>query len=159
MKQTLVEVLLSLFHDYMQETQDYQNNKQAEKSAHDAMAARVNELEQACQEHFNEIDNFPPGNDIVEIDVKSPLRIYSPQECHYLCIKCRGLLTFLEHLGALNAFQREWIINQVTIGAARRPNYDEFKWFVFYTLFTGNELTVDAEQYGSLIMNSSQQSH
>lgn len=139
MKQTLVEVLIYLFHNYMKESHENPEEVEQALASLEEMAIDVGQLEQACQE-LSEAGLLPTSNGEVTQHPLS-IRVYNTDECNALDTECRGLLFTLEQLGLMSAENRETIIEQVMASNAEHVEFDEFKWFVLFTILKDESLT------------------
>ncbi len=99
----------------------------------DKIEIRENEAQQS-----NESDSV-----FFQLPSQGATRIYGSEECAKLDYKCRSLLMFLEHIGVLNHFSREAIIDKVMSYEDHQISLETLKWAILTVL--GQELDDEEE--------------
>ena len=119
MKATLLEVLMDLFHHYLE------NGK--------ATIPNLNEILDGLDQFSRKLDNSSetPEDSAEAITLgacdKHSIRIYSAQECLKLDTSCRGFLSTLEQARLISAEQREQLIESATESRHKTLSLEELK--------------------------------
>ena len=113
MKESVLDVLIYLFENYMFDDDGYEPDQET----------LMVELSQAGFEHgmidqaFEWLENLAVLCELHPEDmpdsVHGAIRHYTEEECEHLDVEARGLLLSLEQCGVLNAVSREMVIDQL----------------------------------------------
>jgi Smg protein len=134
MKQTVIDILIYLFENYIDEQLELDADHDKLKSelrdaGFDALEiAKAFEWLQGLAASRDRTDSLGPAN-------KTSLRLYAPEEESKLDTECRGFLYFLEQVGVLDATNRELVIDRVLALEADEVDIGQLKWIVLMVLF------------------------
>tara|TARA_B100001123_G_scaffold270249_1_gene300777 strand:+ start:530 stop:1030 length:501 start_codon:yes stop_codon:yes gene_type:complete len=133
MKQTVLDVLIYLFENYMDEEIDLSSDRDSIESAltyagfEDSQVMKAFDWLQALAES---------GEDSpTEAGANSAIRVFAPDEEAKLDVESRGFLLFLEQSGVLNPHSRELVIDRVMALEAEDIDIEQLKWVVLMVLF------------------------
>lgn len=139
MKQSVFDVLMYLFENYMDE-----------ESARDADPEQLKaQLSDAGFGKANITKAFDWLEGLVRLQDETPhfshspdtLRVFTDAEQKKLDTDCRGFLHFLEQMGVLDATNREHVIDRVMALESEEIEINQLKWVVLMVLF--NQSGVD----------------
>ena len=134
MKETVLDVLMYLFENYLDEEMETQPDR-------DSLAV---ELREAGFDHL-EVDKALSWLDdlaesrsihVDELSQRRSVRVFAESEQARLDTDCRGYLLFLEQAGILSAAQRELCIDRLMALESSELDIDQIKWVVLMVLFT-----------------------
>jgi Smg protein len=128
MKETIFDVLIYLFENYMESERDYLPDTDVIRG--ELMEVGFEQLE--INRAFAWLESLSLESTIAQ--VSSTFRIFSPQEQAKLEIDCRNLLLFLEYNGVLSPANRERVIDRAMALADAEISLDELKWIILMVL-------------------------
>ena len=137
MKETILDVLLSLFEHYFYDDPDAVRSRDSLQTG-----ALQSQLTQAgfgpteIHKAFDWLDELArqrPATAVVRRD--TPVRVYADCEQDRLDLECRGFLMFLEQHGVLDADQRELVLDRAMALEQEELDLDDLKWVVLMVLF------------------------
>jgi Smg protein len=133
MKETVFDVLMYLFNNYLDE--DYELNTDQE-SLHKVLTLAGFEDNQV-QKAFDWLESLS-YSDLSEQSKKTASnishRIFNDREMEMLGTECRGLFTYLEQAGILDADDRELVIDRVMALESDEIDIHQLKWVVLMVL-------------------------
>ena len=153
MKETVLDVLIYLFENYMFDDGGYEPDQET----------LVIELSQAGFEHnmidqaFNWLENLAAlcelhPEELPEI-AGGAIRHYTQEECEHLNLEARGLLLSLEQCGVLNTVSREMVIDQLMALGDEQVEIDHIKWVILMVLSNYTDGEGISELTESLILD------
>ena len=141
MKESVLDVLIYLFENYMFDDDGYEPDQET----------LVLELSQAGFEHTMIDQAFDWLENLAQLCEQNPdefspvhagaIRHYTTAECEHLHLEARGLLLSLEQCGVLNPVTREMVIDQLMALGVEQVELDHIKWVILMVLsnYTGGE--------------------
>ncbi len=141
MKESLLDVLIYLFENYMFDDDGYEPDQETlalelsqagfEHAMIDQAFDWLENLARLCEQNPGENSICPAG----------AVRHYTPDECEHLNLEARGLLLSLEQCGVLNGITREMVIDQLMALGVEQVELDHIKWVILMVLsnYTGGE--------------------
>lgn len=139
MKQSVFDVLMYLFENYIDDDNARQTNPEELKALlKDAGFGKT---------HISAAFQWLEG--LVRLQEETPViassnhaqRVYNSQEAEKLNVECQGFLHFLEQMGVIDAISREHIIDRVMALESEEIELTQLKWVVLMVLF--NQTGVD----------------
>lgn len=128
MKETIFDVLIYLFENYMEEETDRVPDTDVIRS-------------ELLDAGFEQLDISRAFAWLESLSLENPLssaaptfRIFCRQEQEKLDIECRNLLLFLEYTGILSTTNRERVIDRAMALADAEISLDELKWIILMVL-------------------------
>jgi Smg protein len=145
MKESVLDILIYLFENYADP--DFQHELESGSQDDSAREALRDELKlagfrvTAIDNALTWLDSLAEGTErpIAEPAARA-IRVFSDNECKQLDTECRGYILYLEHIGILDATQRELVVDRLL--ALRSPANDQdidieqVKWVVLMVLFS-----------------------
>jgi Smg protein len=134
MKETMLDVLMYLFDQYLDEDADVESDEETLKW----QLAQAGFPESEIAKALSWIEGLVPNQGAAPIQVshtQPPMRVYAPQEMERMDALCRGYLLFLEQIGVLDPSTRELIIDQVMALETDTVDLAQLKWVVLMVLF------------------------
>lgn len=134
MKESLFDVLMYLFENYMDDDSPLYNDPEKLKAQLNDAGFRSTQINKA----FNWLEDLAQGQEEraqpLTNDVHS-IRIYSSSELKKLNTECRGFLLSLEQMDVIDPSVRELIIDRVMALEADEMDLDQLKWVVLMVMF------------------------
>ena len=133
MKETVLDVLMYLFDQYVEEDS-------GDTPDQDALRMHLREAgfeEQQVDKAFDWLEGLAllkESRTDKELNKASTFRVYSEQEMNKLGVECRGLLMFLEQANILDAHDREFVIERVMALETDEIDLQQLKWVVLMVL-------------------------
>jgi Smg protein len=139
MKQTVFDVLMYLFENYI----DDDNAKQTSPEELKALLKDAGFGQDHISAAFDWLEGLVRLQEETSIVANSisTLRVYHISETKKLDIECQGFLHFLEQMGVINATSREHIIDRAMALETDEIDLTQLKWVVLMVLF--NQTGVD----------------
>ncbi len=134
MKQTVLDVLIYLFENYMDEEIDLTIDRESIHSAltgagfDDHQVSKAFDWLQVLAESGDEKAESPACGG-------GSIRVFSSEEESKLDVESRGFLLFLEQTGVLGQTSRELVIDRVMALEAEDIDLEQLKWVVLMVLF------------------------
>jgi len=134
MKQTVLDVLVYLFENYMVEDAEPPQDHESLES----------ELRQAgfhgpqISKAFNWLEglsSLQEGTADVKRNTSHSIRIYTEEESERLGVEARNLLLFLENMSVLDSYMRELILDRIMALETGDVDLDTVKWVILMVLF------------------------
>ncbi len=133
MKESVLDVLMYLFDQYIEEEADVTTDQ-------DSLRIQLKEAgfpDQQVNRAFDWLEGLALPRESNEDDSfkdKVSLRVYCEPEMEKLSVECRGLLLFLEQANILDAFDREFVIERVMALDTEEIDLQQLKWVVLMVL-------------------------
>ena len=134
MKESVLDVLIYLFENYMFEDDGYEPDQETlmielsqagfEYGMIDQAFDWLESLAMLCELHPEEVPVISGG----------AIRHYTEEECEHLNLEARGLLLSLEQCGVLNSVSREMVIDQLMALGVEQVEIDHIKWVILMVL-------------------------
>jgi Smg protein len=134
MKESVFDVLMYLFENYMsEEAAEMDQDRESLKSELLRAGFHDREIGKALDwlDGLTELQGASP-NPLVR---QGSMRIYSQQELERLDLDCRGFLLFLEQMGVLDHTAREMVIDRAMALEGTEMDLDQLKWVILMVLF------------------------
>lgn len=134
MKETVIDVLLYLFENYI----DTDDTNKPDKDTLEIELERIGFPQLEINKAFDWLESMTVVAEQSEVSTaKSELatRIYNDVEMERLDVECRGYLMFLEQVGVLDSETREIVIERVLALHTDEIDLDQMKWVVLMVLF------------------------
>ena len=133
MKETILDVLLYLFENYIYEDPDAVRDRDSLQASLLHAGFSPTETSRA----FDWLDELARGRgrSPVPTVASGPLRIYADWEEIRLDVECRGFMLQLEQGGVLDAERRELVIDRVMALGGDEIDLDDLKWVVLMVLY------------------------
>ena len=134
MKQTVLDVLIFLFENYIDDDNDISVDQ-------DSLRLELKESgfdETQIAKAFEWLQGLAAQQDrlaVSDIAESSAIRVYTSQEEHKLDLESRGFLLFLEQIGVLGQHSRELVLDRVMALDANLIDMEQLKWIVLMVLF------------------------
>ena len=139
MKQSVFDVLMYLFENYIDDDSVKQTNPEELKALLKDAGFGKHHICAA----FDWLEGLVRQQDEVDVVANSSntLRVYHASESAKLNIECQGFLHFLEQMGVIDATSREHIIERAMALEADEIDLTQLKWLVLMVLFnqTGSD--------------------
>lgn len=134
MKQTVIDILIYLFENYIDDEIELDADRDELKSELREAGFDVCQVAKA----FDWLQGLATSRDRADklgSASGTSMRFYSPEEESKLDTECRGFLYFLEQAGVLDATNRELVIDRVLALDADEIDIGQLKWIVLMVLF------------------------
>jgi len=134
MKQSVFEVLMYLFENYISDESAMEQDQEDLQDALFEAGFKRGEIRKA----FDWLEGLAELQEAGAQPVAGQtgaIRIYAPQECEKLDREARGFLLFLEQTGALDGHTREMVIDRIMALDSDEVDLDQVKWVVLMVLF------------------------
>lgn len=141
MKETILDVLLYLFENYIYDDPDVVRDRDSLQNGLIQAGFSPTEISKAF-DWLDELALQRPGSPAPRLD--GPVRVFVTAEVDRLDVESRGFLMFLEQHGVLDADQRELVLDRVMALDHDELDLDDLKWVVLMVLFNqpGSEAAV-----------------
>ncbi|MDT8407326.1 MAG: DUF494 domain-containing protein [Methylococcales bacterium] len=131
MKETMFDVLMYLFENYMDSAMDVFPDDENLLTELTEAGFEQSEVSKA----FAWLDSLGENQRMVPA-VPTTFRVFSDYEQQKLDLACRNFLLALEHNGILSASNREWVIDRAMALDGEDLSLDNLKWIVLMILFS-----------------------
>ncbi|MDH5326939.1 MAG: DUF494 domain-containing protein [Gammaproteobacteria bacterium] len=134
MKESLFDVLMYLFENYMEDDSPLFSDPERLKLQLSDAGFRHSQINKA----FVWLEDLAQGQE-QELHplstTASSIRVFHPEECRKLNVECRGFLTSMQQLGVIDTASRELIIDRVMALESEEIDLEQLKWVVLMVLF------------------------
>jgi Smg protein len=134
MKQTVLDVLVYLFQNYMSDEGESQADRESVQSELLEAGFAFSEVDKAL-EWLDELAAHPESNPGFQAEAERSFRVYAPDELLKLDAEAVGFLMDLERSGILSADTRELIMDRVMALETEEIDLEELKWVILMVLF------------------------
>lgn len=131
MKESVLDILIYLFENYMDAEEHPLPGRSALKEELERAGFAESEVERALEW----IDGLAAGEGAGSAATARAIRVFSSLELARLDTDCRGYILHLENIGILSSAQREIVIDRLMALEADGIDIDQVKWVVLMVLF------------------------
>lgn len=133
MKESLFDVLMYLFENYMEDDSPLFSDPEKLKLQLSDAGFRHSQINKA----FTWLEDLAQGQEEGENTTQgaNTLRVFNAAECEKLNLECRGFLISMEHMGVIDTASRELIIDRVMALESEEIDLEQLKWVVLMVLF------------------------
>ncbi len=134
MKETILDVLMYLFENYMDEDTQLSYDQETLKTELSEAGFPHIEINKA----FAWLEGLAEQQELMDRQHAAEnysLRMYTDQETEKLDLECRGFILFLEQVGVLDPTNRELVIDRVMALESEEISLEQLKWVVLMVLF------------------------
>ncbi|CAK0760193.1 DUF494 domain-containing protein Smg [Gammaproteobacteria bacterium] len=131
MKETVLDVLMYLFDNYMDADADLSTDEESLRM--ELIEAGFSEAE--VGKAFLWLEGLSEQRGTLPVALNHSLRVYTDHELERLNVESRGFLLFLEQIGVLDPTTRELIIDRIMALETDDIDLDQLKWVVLMVLF------------------------
>jgi Smg protein len=134
MKQTVIDILIYLFENYMDDELDIafdQNEIKLQLKDAGFESAQVTR----ALDWLEDLSNAAESSGETDAALATSTRIFTDTESLKLDLECRGFLYFLEQVGVLDSENRELVIDRVMALDNEEVDLEELKWIVLMVMF------------------------
>ena len=135
MKETVLDVLMYLFDNYIEEDIELNPDQESLK----VQLRQAGFVDHQVDKAFNWLEGLTLQEENLEelssTEDTPSLRIFSDVEIEKLGVECRGFLLFLEQAGVLSANDREHVIDRVMALDIDGIDLRQLKWVILMVLF------------------------
>lgn len=130
MKESVLDVLMYLFDQYVDEEINYTPDQETLR----LQLLEAGFPDQQVNRAFDWLDGLTIEQEGKGLKTSASIRIYNDVEQQKLNVECRGLLTFLEQANILDANDREFVIDRVMALDAEEIELQQLKWVILMVL-------------------------
>jgi len=135
MKESVLDILMYLFENYMEEDPDTHADQESLRRALVEAGYPDAEIDKAfgwlegltAQQQDQARQSWAASD--------RAIRIFTDQEAEKLDLECRGFLLFLEQLGVLDQGTRELVVDRVMALESEEISLEQLKWVILMVLF------------------------
>jgi Smg protein len=138
MKETLIDILIYLFENYIEEDISLGTDGDRLKLELDDAGFEPSQVNKAFDWLQGLSENDPSGSPL-RVEGDKTFRIYTEVEQRKIDLECRGFLYFLEQTGLLNSRSREMIIERIFALDTEEIELDQLKWIILLVLLNQPE--------------------
>ena len=134
MKETVLDVLMYLFDNYIEEEIEFSPDQESLKTQLKEAGFGGLQVDKA----FNWLEGLAiqkEKNGSTKLSDTQSLRLYCDDELGKLDAECRGFLLYLEQAGVLDISERELVIDRVMALESEDIDLQQLKWVVLMVLF------------------------
>ncbi len=134
MKQTVIDILIYLFENYMDDELDIafdQNEIKLQLKDAGFESAQVTR----ALDWLEDLSNAAESSGETNAALATSTRIFTDTESLKLDLECRGFLYFLEQVGVLDSENRELVIDRVMALDNEEVDLEQLKWIVLMVMF------------------------
>jgi Smg protein len=134
MKETVLDVLMYLFDNYVEEDIEISPDQDLLKTQLIEAGFGDHQVDKA----FDWLEGLALGkenNESTDMSDKQSLRLFSDEETEKLDAECRGFILYLEQAGVLDNDERELLIDRVMALETDEIDLQQLKWVVLMVLF------------------------
>ena len=138
MKETVLDVLMYIFDNYVEDDQDIIPDQESLKIQLIEAGFRDQQVEGA----FTWLEGLATQRELSDTFVRSnrsALRIFNDQELNRINADCRGFLLYLEEAKVLDMHERELVIDRIMALETEEIDLHQLKWVVLMVLFNQPE--------------------
>ncbi|OGT35621.1 MAG: hypothetical protein A2W28_02470 [Gammaproteobacteria bacterium RBG_16_51_14] len=134
MKETVLDVLMYLFDNYIEEEVDLTPDQESLKMQLRQAGFGDHQVNMAF-DWLEGLTLYKGDMETMQLINTPSIRLFSDIEIDKLDIECRGFLLFLEQAGVLDAYDRELVIDRVMALDADDIDLRQLKWVILMVLF------------------------
>ena len=133
MKETLIDILIYLFENYIDEDISLATDGEKLKSELDNAGFEPAQVNKAF-DWLQGLAATDSAGGVAETAGHDTFRIYTESEQRKIDIECRGFIYFLEQTGMLNSRSREVIIERIFALETEEIDLSQLKWIILMVL-------------------------
>ena len=134
MKQTVIDILIYLFENYMDDDLDIAFDQNEIKLQLKDAGFESGQVTRAL-DWLEDLSTAAEDSDGANAACTTSTRIFTDSEQQKLDIECRGFLYFLEQVGVLDPENRELVIDRVMALDNEDVDLEQLKWIVLMVMF------------------------
>lgn len=134
MKQTVIDILIYLFENYMDDDLDIAFDQNEIKSQLKDAGFETAQVTRAL-DWLEDLSNAAESSETSDAARSTSTRIFTDSESLKLDLECRGFLYFLEQVGVLDSENRELVIDRVMALDNEDVDLEQLKWIVLMVMF------------------------
>ena len=134
MKETVLDVLMYLFDNYIEEEVDLTPDQESLKMQLRQAGFGDHQVNMAF-DWLEGLTLYKGDMETMQLINTPSIRLFSDIEIDKLDIECRGFLLFLEQAGVLDVYDRELVIDRVMALDADDMDLRQLKWVILMVLF------------------------
>lgn len=133
MKQTVFDVLMFLFENYINDESELEQDHDTLRDYLLEAGFKQTEIRRAFDwlEGLADLQDEPPA----PMTQLPSMRIYCDEELEKLGVECRGFLLFMEQTGVLDQGTREMVIDRAMALGDEAVDLEQLKWVILMVLF------------------------
>ena len=134
MKETVLDVLMYIFDNYMEDDVEFVPDQELLKNR----LLEAGFLDQQVDKAFAWLEGLADKKEYMEsmhLPDSPSLRLFNDQELDRLDSSCRGFLLFLEQAKVLSSHERELVIDRIMALESDEIDLQQVKWVVLMVLF------------------------
>jgi len=133
MKQTLIDILIYLFENYIEEDIELETDGERLKSELRSAGFESTQVSKAF-DWLQDLAESESGSAFNIGANPSSIRVYSVEEQRKMDTDCRGFLHFLEQIGILSGTSRELVIDRIFALETDDIDLSQLKWIILMVL-------------------------
>ena len=130
MKESVLDVLMYLFDQYVDEEINYTPDQETLR----LQLLEAGFADRQVNRAFDWLDGLTIEQNSNGLKTSASIRVYNDVEQQKLNVECRGLLTFLEQANILDANDREFVIDRVMALDTEEIELQQLKWVILMVL-------------------------
>lgn len=138
MKETVLDVLMYIFDNYIEEDIEFVPDQESLKSRLMEVGFRDMQIDKA----FDWLEGLASQRvyaDSIKLSDVPSVRMFSDQELARLDSGCRGFMLYLEQAKVLDSHERELVIDRIMALESEEIDLQQLKWVVLMVLFNQPE--------------------
>ena len=155
MKETVLDVLMYLFNNYLED--EYETD--ADQDALRSELVQAGFSDDQVTRAFEWLEGLSEDKELIRYDSAAPvraIRLFTEQEMERMDARCRGFLLFLEQVGILNARDRELVIDRVMVLDSDELDLQQLKWIIVMVLLNQPQDGRDLHWMEDVVMDDMQ---
>ncbi len=152
MKQTLIDILIYLFENYIEEDIELEADSERLKSELRSAGFESSQVTKA----FDWLQDLAESESIATHNIganPSSIRVYALEEQRKIDSECRGFLHYLEQAGILNGCSRELVIDRVFALETDDIDLEQLKWIILMVLLNQSDKNEEFLWMEDLVMD------
>lgn len=134
MKQSVLDVLVYLFENYMVEDAEPPHDHESLETELRQAGFRDPQISKAFN-WLEGLSSLQQGTAELKRNTSHSIRMYTEQEEERLNVEARNLLLFLENMSVLDSNMRELILDRIMALETEEVDLDTVKWVILMVLF------------------------
>lgn len=148
MKETIFDVLMYLFENYMEDEMDFLPDSDIVRT--ELLEAGFEQME--VSQAFKWLESLSEQRAINQA-MAPTFRIFCPQEMDRLDLECRNLIMFLEQNGILKSTNREIVIDRAMALENEEISIEKLKWIVLMVLLSQPDEEIAFSRMEDIVYN------
>lgn len=135
MKESMFDVLMYLFENYMEEDTEFDPDQESLTVELSQAGFPRGEISKAFSWLEELSDLREADNQLPQGSAQASIRFYADEEMKKLNTECRGFLLFMEQSGVLDTVSRELVIDRVMALEMDDISIEQLKWVILMVMF------------------------